>query len=116
MERANLTSHQMLRLIQVGASTLLNMVTVVFTPNERHILTITGQKESSIKFDPVRLLMYKDHIYITDYFNHYVIVMSLTGETISKFGGDFLHEPEGITIDSNGFVYVTSHHSKLVVF
>ena len=88
----------------------------VFTPNERHILTITGQKESSIKFDPLRLLMYKNHIYVTDYFNHYIIVMSLTGETISKFGGDFLHEPEGITVDSNGFVYVTSHHSKIIVF
>ena len=88
----------------------------VFAPNERHTLTISGQKESSIKFDPVRLLIHKEHIYITDYFNHYIIVMSLTGETVTKFGGEFLHEPEGITVDSNGFVYVTSHHSKIVVF
>jgi DNA-binding beta-propeller fold protein YncE len=88
----------------------------VFASNDRHTLTISGQKESSIKFDPVRLLIHKDHIYITDYFNHYVIVMSLTGETVTKFGGEFLHEPEGITVDSNGFVYVTSHHSKIVVF
>ena len=88
----------------------------VFTPNERHVLTIYGQKESSIKFDPVRLLIHKDHIYITDYFNHYIIVMSLTGEMVTKFGGDFLHEPEGITVDSNGFIYVTSHHSKIGVF
>ena len=88
----------------------------VFAPNERHILTISGQKESSIKFDPVRLLLHKDHIYITDYFNHYVIVMSLTGEMVAKFGGEFLHEPEGITVDNNGFIYITSHHSKIVVF
>jgi hypothetical protein len=32
--------------------------------------------------------MHKEHIhvYITDYFNHYVIVMSLTGEMVTKFG------------------------------
>ena len=88
----------------------------VFTPSERHALMISSQKDSSIKFDPVRLLMHKDYIYVTDYFNHYIVVMSLNGETVAKFGGEFLHEPEGITVDSNGFVYVTSHHSKIIVF
>ena len=88
----------------------------VFTQNERHILTIASQKQTSVKFDPVRLLIYKDHMYVTDYFNHYVVVMSLTGEIVAKFGGEFLHEPEGITVDNDGFVYVTSHHSKIVVF
>ena len=57
--------------------------------------------------------MHKDHMYVTDYFNHYVVVMSLTGEIVAKFGGEFLHEPEGITVDNDGFVYVTSHHSKI---
>ena len=88
----------------------------VFTHNERHLQTIGNQKPISTKFDPVRILVNNNHLYITDYYNHYIVVLTITGEIVTKFGGEFLCEPEGITVDSDGFVYVTSHHSKVVVF
>lgn len=88
----------------------------VFTQHERHIQMIRSPKLSTTKFDPVRILMHKNHMYITDYFNHHIVVMNMAGETVAKFGGEFLHDPEGITVDQDGFVYVTSHHSKIVVF
>ena len=90
----------------------------VLTPNERHIRTIGSQKHSMLPFklDPVRILIHKNHAYITDYFNHCVLVMTMTGEIVATFGGESLHEPEGITIDKDDFVYVTSHHSKIFVF
>ena len=42
--------------------------------------------------------------------------MSTTGEAIATFGGGILRNPEGITMDKDGFVYVTSHYSKIFVF
>ena len=89
----------------------------VFAHNERHLQVIANPKPSTTKFDPVRVLIHSNHMYVTDYFNHYVVVINITtGEIVTKFGGEFLNEPEGITVDHDGFVYVTSHHSKIVVF
>ena len=45
-----------------------------------------------------------------------VHVMSTSGEIMVTFGDGYLRHPEGITIDKVGFVYVTSHASKIVVF
>ena len=91
----------------------------VFTQSERHLQTIGSQKSSSsttTKFDPVRIIVHNSHLYTTDYFNHHIAVFTMTGDLVTKFGGEFLHEPEGITVDDDGFVYVTSHHSKILVF
>ena len=87
----------------------------VFAQNERHIRTLGGQKQST-RFDPVKLHVHNNNVYFTDYINHCVIVMNTTGDVIATFGREFLHEPEGITVDKDDFVYVTSHHSKIVVF
>ena len=45
-----------------------------------------------------------------------VWVMNTSGEVIATFGNGHLKNPEGITIDKAGFVHVTSHHSKIIVF
>ena len=86
----------------------------VFTPhNERHIRTIRDDPN----FKPVSLLMLGNYMYVTDEHNHAVKVMNIeSGEFIVKFGNGYLHTPEGITVDKDGFVYVTSHLSKIVVF
>ena len=42
--------------------------------------------------------------------------MNTSGEIIATFGGEHLSTPEGITVDKDGFMYVTSHFSKIVVF
>ena len=88
----------------------------IFTQNERFVSSIESRPTKSLKFDPVRILMHNNHMYVTDYFNHHIVVMTMTGTVVAKFGSEFLHEPEGITVDKDGFVYVTSHHSKICVF
>ena len=60
--------------------------------------------------------MHDESLYVTDDYNHKVWVMNTSGETIATFGVGFLRSPEGITIDEDGFVYVTSDYSKIVVF
>jgi tripartite motif-containing protein 2/3/tripartite motif-containing protein 71 len=86
----------------------------VFSPHsERHIHTIKGDAE----FRPVSLFIHENHMYVTDEGHHEVKVIDTESrEFISEFGNGYLHRPEGITIDRDGFVYVTSHYSKIVIF
>ena len=85
-----------------------------FTRTERHIRTISlGNKTT---FRPVSLLMHHENMYVTDWHNHKVLVMNTSGEIITTIGGEHLFKPEGIAIDKSGFLYVTSHFSKIVVF
>ena len=86
----------------------------VFSPHsERHIHTIQGDAA----FEPVSLLIHGNYIYVTDGGHHEVRVLDTESrESISKFGNEYLLKPEGVTIDKDGFVYVTSHHSKIVIF
>ena len=89
----------------------------VFTSSEHHIHTIGNQRHCPIKLGrPLSLLMHDNHIYVTNYFRNNVVVMNMSGEIIATFGEEYLERPEGITVDKDGFVYVTSHYSKIVVF
>ena len=60
--------------------------------------------------------MHDENVYVTDCGNHNVCVMTTSGEIITTFGDGHLSEPEGITMDNDGFVYVTSHFSRIVMF
>ena len=86
----------------------------VFSPHsECHIHTIKGDAA----FEPVSLFTHGNHMYVTDGGHHEVKVIDTESrEFISRCGNGYLHDPEGITIDRDGFVYVTSHHSKIVIF
>ena len=86
----------------------------VFSPHsERHIHTIKGDAA----FKPVSLFTHGNHMYVTDFDHHEVRVIDTESrEFISKFGSEYLYKPEGITIDRDGFVYVTSHSSKILIF
>jgi sugar lactone lactonase YvrE len=86
----------------------------VFSPrSERHIHTM---KEDAV-FKPVSLFTHGNHMYVTDIGHHEIRVIDTESrEFISKFGNGYLFKPEGITIDRDGFVYVTSHHSKIIIF
>ena len=83
----------------------------VFSPHtERHIHTIKGDAV----FEPVSLFTHGNHMYVTDGGHHEVRVIDTESrEFISRFGNGY---SEGITIDQDGFVYVTSHHFKIVIF
>ena len=55
-------------------------------------------------------------LYITEEMNNRVSVFRTSGQFVTTFGEDYLQEPDGLTIDEDGFVYVTSHTSKVLVF
>ena len=66
--------------------------------------------------DPVTVHFLNEHLYITQMRQHCVTVMTTAGDHIANFGNGFLNFPEGLEIDDDGFVYVTSHKSKILVF
>jgi tripartite motif-containing protein 2/3/tripartite motif-containing protein 71 len=88
-------------------------IQVFSSHSERHIHTIQGDET----FKPVSLFIHGNHMYVTDCGHHEVRVIDTESrEFISKFGNGYLSKPEGITIDKDGFVYVTSHYSKIIIF
>ena len=88
----------------------------VFTCTERHVRNIILANRRIDIFQPINLLMYNENLYVTDANNHKVWVMNTSGEIIATFGYGYLSSPEGITVDKAGYVYVTSHYSKIVMF
>lgn len=84
-----------------------------FSPKaERHLHTIEHKNLDT----PTGLLIHNDHIYVTDYHNHRVMVMALAGDLVTSFGSEHVRFPEGIAVDEEGYLYVTSDHSEIVVF
>ena len=84
-----------------------------FTPKAQcHLYSIEHKNLGT----PTGLLMHNDHIYVTDYHNHRVTVMTQTGEFVTIFGSEHVKFPEGIAMDEDGFLYITSDHSNIVVF
>ena len=88
----------------------------VFTCEEYHIRTVAPNDPKVNLFLPVSMIMHDENMYVTDRYNHKVWVMSTSGEVITTFGDGILKEPEGITMDKAGFVYVTSGKKEIVVF
>ena len=90
----------------------------VFTPNERFIRNLIpiNQEPLAKKFKPVSIAMHYEKIYVTDWYSHTLWVMNASGKIIAIIGSGILSYPEGIAIDKAGFMYVTSHFSKIVVF
>ena len=91
----------------------------VFAFTERHVCNIDCSSVSACPigtFRPISLLVHDEKLYVTDDGNHNVWVINTSGETIATFGDGILRNPEGITMDKDGFVYVTSHYSKIFVF
>ena len=89
----------------------------VFTPQEEFI-RIIGYKRFGSKDlqNPTSLHITNDKLFVTNHLKHNVAVFKTSGELTSTFGDGILHEPEGIDVDEDGYVYITSHSSKVVVF
>ena len=89
----------------------------MFTHDDQHICAIGNQTIGNSKLNsPVGICIHNDYIYVTDYYNHRVVVMNQKGEVATIFGAGHLKKPECIAINQHGFVYVTSNHSKIVIF
>ena len=89
----------------------------VLSPEGKHIRNIgrPGSKPGELQF-PGSAAVHRDMIYITDYGNKRISVFKLSGEFVSTFGEGILSHPECLTIDDNGFVYVSDDRSKIVKF
>ena len=55
-------------------------------------------------------------LYLTECVNNRVSVFHTSDKFITTFGEEYLYKPEGLTIDEDGFVYVTSHKTTVLVF
>ena len=86
----------------------------VFTTDECILYSMGGT--GPLLNVPLSMVIYNKLIFITEYENHRVSILTTAGKLVHTFGSQHLFEPEGITIDEDGYVYVTSHQSKILVF
>lgn len=70
--------------------------------------------------DAVCIKIVGNSIFVTDYGRGCISVFSTDGKFIIDFGKDFGEDsfvrPQGLTIDSDGFVYVTTNRNSLYIF
>ena len=65
---------------------------------------------------PCDITLLDDIMYTTDSWNNRVSVFHTSGHFITTFGEGHLHQPTGITVDEDGYVYITNYKSSIVVF
>ena len=65
---------------------------------------------------PVNIKVKGQLLYLTEEMNNRVSVFHTSGQFVTTFGENYLQEPEGLAIDEDGFVYVTSHESSVLIF
>ena len=88
----------------------------VFSPNKCFLYTI-GHKLFGLRKElthPVNLRVVNDQVFVTQ--NHHITVFKTSGEVKATFGKGVLSQPEGIEVDVDGYVYVSSHCSKIIIF
>ena len=89
-----------------------NLRIQVLTPQGDHIRYI-GE---GVLHDPVSPAVHQNMVYVTDVEGCRIAVFTTSGEFRTSFGEKILQRPEGITIDNDGFVYVTDARSRLIKF
>jgi DNA-binding beta-propeller fold protein YncE len=89
----------------------------VFTPQERYIRVIGYKRFGSKELEyPLSIHIVNDFIFVTEHQKNHVTVFKTSGELVTTFGKGILEHPEGIEVDIDGYVYVTSHFSRIFVF
>ena len=88
---------------------------LVFSPAEQLLCTIGGERDKPF-YRPLSLVFYNELMYVTEVHSYRVSVITTSGELVTRFGEGYLEKPEGIAIDEDGYVYVTSHQTKILMF
>ena len=57
-----------------------------------------------------------DRIFVTEHDNSRISVFGSSGQFLANFGQRYLSHPKGLTVDQDGFVYVTHSDQNVVVF
>lgn len=65
---------------------------------------------------PAGIKVFGENVYVTDWESNCVFVFSIEGSLVTSFGGDILRQPEGLTIDDDGYIYVAHSRNEVVVF
>ena len=95
----------------------LNHRVQVLTQDGKYLRTIGKKGSAPGELQaPGAITIIDDIMYITELVNNRVSVFHTSGRFITTFGEGHLRGPEGITVDEDGFVYITSGRSNVVVF
>ena len=62
---------------------------------------------------PHKIEIFKGYVYTTEYQKN---LFTVAGDIVTTFGKEHLTHPEGIAIDKEGYVYITSNKERTVVF
>ena len=65
---------------------------------------------------PVSVQVKNKLLYVVEKGNHRVSVFHTFGHFITTFGTGHLHKPEGIAVDQDGYVYVSTDRKKIILF
>lgn len=57
-----------------------------------------------------------DQIFVTEFSNNRISVFNTSGQFLATFGERYLSNPEGLTVDQDGFVYVSHSRQNVLVF
>ena len=57
-----------------------------------------------------------DQIFVSEYDNNRISVFNTLGHILATFGQRYLTHPEGLTVDQDGFVYVSHSQQNIAVF
>ena len=84
----------------------------VFTPKDQFVCFIRHRRLNN----PLNMCIINDFLFVTDIKKCRIVVFKKSGEFVTTIGDGTLDRPEGIQLDQDGYVYVTSHLSKVVVY
>ena len=80
----------------------------------------TFMRDFKTKYAPLYIAATSDnHLVITSFFSHTVMVYTLEGEPVHEFGGKGtdpgrFDEPQGVCVDDDGLVYIVDRRNKRV--
>ena len=88
----------------------------VFT-RDGQFVRLFGKKESGQGElnGPRGVCVDADYVYVADYSNNRVSVFTRHGHFVTSFGEGHITRPYGVSVDSDGFVYVCCDCSKCVI-
>ena len=82
----------------------------------RNITKTDKQRQYQYPHMPQKITISRGYIYTTEYQMNSVCVFTMAGDLVTTFGQEHIIHPEGIAIDKDGYVYVTSNKENIVVF
>ncbi len=65
---------------------------------------------------PAGMKVFGEHVYVADWESNCVFVFTKEGSLVTTFGEDVLTHPEGLTIDSDGYIYVAHNRKEVIKF